>query len=278
MDLASIVDLERYPIDQPGTDGFDAAVALAREGLGHDGCSVLKGFVRPEAVALMADEGARLRSQAHAVDKPWYPYPPYDSVSGGDWPEDHPRSRFASRQNRFVAYDLMDEHSALRALYENPAMTEFIRQVTGDEVLYPYGDPLGACSLSIQEEGEQLPWHFDLTHFVVSLLIHEPEVGGRFHYAPYLNSETDDNYEGVARLLAGDHDFVDLDMAPGDLQLFEGRHSMHRVTAPGPGCWRCIALLSYCDEPDVIGSEAMQRNLYGRTDRRITKWKAEQAA
>ena len=67
-------------------------------------------------------------------------------------------------------------------------------------------------------------------------------------------------------------------MAPGDLQLFEGRHSMHRVTAPGPGCWRAIALLSYCDEPGVIGSEEVQRNIFGRVNREITRWQSEEAA
>jgi len=115
-------------------------------------------------------------------------------------------------------------------------------------------------------------------HFVVSLLLHEPDEGGRFNYAPYLRSDEDERYDAVAALLADEHRFIDLDMSPGDLQLFEGRHSMHRVTALGPDCWRAIALLSYCDEPGVIGSEEMQRNIFGRVNREITHWKSEEAA
>lgn len=273
MDLASIVDLERYPIDRPGSAAHAAALALASSGLERDGCSVLEGFAAPGALAAMAAEADRLRRGAHPVDEPWYPYPPYHAAGEGDWPEGHPRVHRQRRRNRFVAYDLLAADSILRALYEHPAMTAFVTAVLGEDELHPYGDPLGACVLSIQEEGEALPWHFDLTHFVVSLSIRAAGEGGRFHYAPRLACETDRNYEGVARLLAGGGAYVDLDLKPGALQLFEGRHSMHRVTAPGPGDWRCAALLSYCEKPGVIGGGAMQRSLFGRTDRRTTRWR-----
>ena len=275
MDLASLVDTVRYPVDRPGSDGFAAAVAEARRGLDHDGCTVLRNFVRPDALAGMVEESARLRARAHAVNRNWYPYPPYESEGGGNWPQDHPRRFSQKRQNRFVAYDLLGRDSPLRNLYESPAMASFVRAVVGVDDLHPYGDPLGACALSIQEPGEQLPWHFDVTHFVVSLLIVEARSGGRFNYAPRLRSGDCENYPAVASLLRGNHPFVDLDLKPGDLQLFEGRHSMHRVTAPESGTWRCMALLSYCERPGVIGSEAMQRNLFGRTDRALKHWTAD---
>ncbi len=265
MDLDGLVDLERYPINRPESAGYEAAIAKARAGLADDGCSVLKGFVRPEAAEIMAAEGERLRDATIPVERPFWPYPPYQRTSDGDWPNGHPRTRQSVRRNRFVAYDMLDGQSPTRQLYETEAMTEFVRRVAGADVLYPYGDPLGACALSIQEAGEELPWHFDVTHFVVSLLVHEPEKGGRFQYAPYLRSDADENYDEVAAVLDGTSDrIVDLDMKPGDLQFFEGRHSMHRVTSPAPGMWRCIALLSYCDKPGVIGSEETQRHLYGR--------------
>ena len=144
-------------------------------------------------------------------------------------------------------------------------MIELVRRCVGADVLYPYGDPLGACSLSIQESGEELPWHFDLTHFIVSLLIQAPEEGGEFQYAPRIRDESDENYDAVRGLLDGSNvDVVTLDLRPGDLQLFEGRYSMHRVTAPVGATWRCIALLSYCEQPGVLGDERMQRHLFGR--------------
>ena len=268
MGLDDIVDLERYPIDRPGSAGFASAVAKARAGLAGDGCAVLKGFVRPEAAVNMAVEGERLRGATEPVERAFWPYPPYQRPSDGGWPLGHPRAHRAVRKNRFVGYDMLESRSLTRELYETGAMTEFVRRVAGAEVLYPYGDPLGACALSIQEAGEELPWHFDVTHFVVSLLVREPRRGGRFQYAPYLKSEADENYDGVAAVLGGTSQrVVVLDLKPGDLQFFEGRHSMHRVTAPEPGMWRCMALLSYCDKPGVIGSEETQRHLYGRVNR-----------
>ena len=117
-------------------------------------------------------------------------------------------------------------------------------------------------------------WHFDVTHFVVSLLLVEARAGGRFNYAPRPRNGSGENYPAVTSLLSGNHPFVDLDLEPGDLQLFEGRHPMHRVTPPEPGSWRCMALLGYCEEPGVIGSETMQRNLFGRTNRTHKSWKS----
>jgi hypothetical protein len=268
MALGDFVDLERYPINRPDSAGYAAAVAQARAGLAEDGCAVLKGFVLPRAADIMAAEGERLRAASEPVERPFTPYPPYQRPADGDWPAGHPRTYRSLRRNRFICYDMLDGRSLTRELYETEAMTEFVRRVAGAEVLYPYGDPLGACALSVQEPGEELPWHFDVTHFVVSLLIHEAEQGGRFQYAPGLRSDTDENYDGVAAVLDGRSDrVVDLDLKPGDLQFFEGRHAMHRVTAPAPGTWRCIALLSYCDRPGVIGSEETQRHLYGRVNR-----------
>ena len=119
--------------------------------------------------------------------------------------------------------------------------------------------------MSIQAAGEQLPWHFDLTHFVVSLLIQAPEQGGEFQYAPRIRDASNESYDRVRKLLDGaNEDIVTLDLRPGDLQLFEGRYSMHRVTAPMGTVSRCIALLSYCEEPGVIGDEKMQKDLFGR--------------
>ncbi len=267
MALDSIVDVARYPIHDLDSPGFERAVAEARAGLADDGCAVLKGFVLPEAAAIMAAEGERLRDTTIPVERAFWPYPPYQHADG-DWPDGHPRTRHAPRRNRFVGYDMLGDQSPTRLLYETPAMTEFVRRVAGVDVLYPYADPLGACALSIQEADEALPWHFDVTHFVVSVLVHEPQEGGRFQYAPYLRSDEDEHYDDVTAVLDGRSDrVVDLDMRPGDLQFFEGRHSMHRVTAPAPGTWRCIALLSYCEKPGVIGSEETQRHLFGRVNR-----------
>ncbi|MGK0275351.1 MAG: hypothetical protein ACI9N0_001735 [Ilumatobacter sp.] len=71
--------------------------------------------------------------------------------------------------------------------------------------IYRCADPLGRNPHGVQSAGQGAPWHFDA-----------------------------ENYEHVAHILAGGRDGVrQLDLIPGDLQLFAGRHSLHRVTPIG---------------------------------------------
>ena len=82
---------------------------------------------------------------------------------------------------------------------------------------------------------------------------------------PHLRSETDENLPAVSAILAGGgENVIDLDLRPGDLQIFKGRTALHRVTAPRGERQRCIALFSYCEEPGVIADAALQRDLFGR--------------
>ena len=56
-----------------------------------------------------------------------------------------------------------------------------------------------------------------------------------------------------------------LDLRPGDLQIFRGRHSLHRVTRVGAdSCPRHAAIFAYTREPGVIGRVARTRQLFGR--------------
>ena len=57
---------------------------------------------------------------------------------------------------------------------------------------------------------------------------------------------------------------VRLHLRPGDLQLFKGRYSLHRVAplyGPTP---RYVAIFSYVEEPDMVGAPERTRQLYGR--------------
>ena len=55
-----------------------------------------------------------------------------------------------------------------------------------------------------------------------------------------------------------------LELEPGDLQLFRGRYSLHRVSplvGPTP---RYVAIFSYVEQPDMVGSPERTKQLYGR--------------
>ena len=95
-------------------------------------------------------------------------------------------------------------------------------------------------------EGDQLQWHFDQTDFVVSLAIQSAERGGDFEVVPRIRSAGDERYDDVAAVLAGRPrpGWRHCPMRPGTLLVFEGRHSLHRVSPIGGrrgatwACWR----------------------------------------
>jgi hypothetical protein len=45
-----------------------------------------------------------------------------------------------------------------------------------------------------------------------------------------------------------------LHLQPGDLQIFKGRYSLHRVTPLAGSRARYVAIFSYVEEPDMVGS------------------------
>ena len=54
--MREILDLDRYPIDRPGTPAAMALVEQCRRALRADGMFNLDGFVRPAAIARAASE------------------------------------------------------------------------------------------------------------------------------------------------------------------------------------------------------------------------------
>ena len=92
--------------------------------------------------------------------------------------------------------------------------------------------------------GEALSWHFDRPEFTTTCLLQAPVAGGAFQYRSALTTESDPNYEGVARLLAGEDDGVrTLAFAPGTPNVFKGRNTAHLVT-PSKGTGRASSLSS----------------------------------
>ena len=58
---------------------------------------------------------------------------------------------------------------------------------------------------------------------------------------------------------------ISLALEPGDLQLFKGRYSLHRVAPLEGSTPRYVAIFSYVQEQGMVGSVERTRQLYGRT-------------
>lgn len=263
-DPATLVDLDRYPIDAPEGPAAAAAIAAARADLARQGVAVLPGFLRRTAVAAMVAEADALATGRHHQDLMGTPYL---EIPGDEWPADHPRRTEGRSALTAVPYDAFGEGSPLRALYEWDALLEFVRRALDREVLHRYADPLGALNVAAMYDGDELAWHFDQTDFVVSIALQRPETGGEFECAPFTRTPDDERYDVVARCLAGDPGAPTtiLEFEPGTLMLFEGRHSLHRVTPIGGPVPRHVALLGFDTRPGVRSSELLQLIRYGRT-------------
>ena len=256
----SLIDEERYPIEGAGSR---TVVEAAQLGLDRDGVAVLDGFLRPEAVELICVETRELaRTGHHSVVSGT----PYLGLPDETVPLGHPARHEVRSALTAVAYDLFPTDAALRSLYEWDPLLEFIRRILAVDVLHRYADPFGALNLASMADGDELGWHFDQTDFVVSIALQSAERGGDFESATRIRSATDERYDAVAGVLAGSGGtpITTIPMRPGALMLFEGRHSMHRVTPVEGEVARHVALLAYDTRPDTNSSELLKLVRYGR--------------
>jgi len=260
MDYRSLINLERYPVDAPG-QALTAQTERARADLAQDGCAVLRGFLTQEGIAALTEEADATAIHAHKTFSRTNPYFTQDDPT---FPEDHPVRRFYDRSNAFVPADNFEPDGALRSVHDAPGFDAFIQACLQEDRFYRYADPLADVIVNTAEEGPGFPWHFDTNNFTVTIAIQNAEEGGEFEYAPGIRKDGE-NFEEVARVLNGNSNKVTtLTLQPGDLQLFRGRYSLHRVAplkGPRP---RYVAILSYVEEPDMVATPERAKQLYGR--------------
>ena len=255
------VDLIKYPIHEVGP-ARKALIDESNLAIKDDGCVVLKGFVKQERISELVAECDRVESQGH---RNFTRTNPYFLSDREDLPLTHPLRRFYDRSNAFVPADNFGSESILRAIFDWPAFSPFVKEVLGEENFFPYADPLADVTVNLAEEGGGFPWHFDTNNYTVTLAIQNAEHGGDFEYSPMVRSLTDENYEIVEKVLDGDKVLIrTLKLEPGDLQIFKGRYSLHRV-APLAGLRkRYVAIFSYVAEPGMVSSPQRAKELYGR--------------
>lgn len=264
-ELDDLVDLGRYPIDLPSSPAYRKLLADLCRDLATDGCAVLPGFVHEEGVERLAQEGDSVAGKAHHSFSRTNAYFTKDDPS---LPPEHPLRQFYDRSNGFIPADNFGAASPLRSIYEAPSFMPFIREALGQpqEHFFRYDDPLADVIINMVEEGDGFPWHFDTNNFTVTLAIQNPEEGGEFEYAPNLRTATNENFEAVARVLAGQNPQVRrLELQPGDLQIFKGRYSLHRVAPMRGARRRYVGIFSFVETEGMCGGVERTRQLYGRT-------------
>jgi hypothetical protein len=261
--LAQVADTERHPLADPDGAGWAAMIARTRDELAESGCSVLPDFIHPALQDALRTECAAIAPSAHydveTVNA-------YNIDVDTPLPDGHPGRITVERGNAFVARDRIPAGAIVQRLYSSGLFQRFVASCFGLPRVHELGDPLSGLCLNVVNPGMEHPWHFDTNEFTVSLLTQEPDDGGVFEYCPNIRTAERENFGDVRDVLTGRGERLvrRLALRPGDLQLFKGRYSLHRVTAVRGDTARHTAIFAYSERPGVIGSVARTRQLFGR--------------
>lgn len=259
-----LIDIDRYPISTPGPER-DGLLARVRGELDLRGCAILKGFLTPAGVASAVAEADGVADKGHRSYSRTNPYFTAKDVS---LPASDPRRKFFERSNAFIPADNFRSDGALRTIFDSEGFDDFIRDCLQQpkDRFFRYADPLADVIVNAAGEGNGFPWHFDTNNFTVTLALQNAERGGAFEYAPMIRTSQSENFEEVSKVLEETSEkVISLALQPGDLQLFKGRYSLHRVAPLEGPTPRYVAIFSYVEEPDMVGSVERTRQLYGRT-------------
>ena len=262
--LHDLVDLGRYPIDRQGSRAYDQMITDLRRELDQDGCAVLPGFVHEGGLDLLVREADNVAPKAHRSFNRTNAYFSKDDPSLGIG---HPVRRFYDRSNAFVPADNFPASGPLRRIYEYEWFMPFIRDALNEpeDQFFRYDDPLADVIVNVVEEGQGFPWHFDTNNYTVTLAIQNGDAGGAFEYVPNLRTPENENFAAVASILDGDRTEVrELELQPGDLQIFKGRYALHRVARVSGARSRYVGIFSFVEATGMCGGVERTRQLYGR--------------
>jgi len=258
--VTDMINLDQYPINE-SSDACKRVVAQVHAQLVDDGCAVLRHFITGSGIRAITAEVDAVADCGHRSANRTNPYFTKDDPR---LPPRDPRRRFFDRSNNFIAADNFLKCGPLRSIRDFPSFDPFIRECLQQDNFYRYADPLADVIVNMAEAGNGFPWHFDTNNFTVTLAIQNADKGGEFEYAPDIRRH-DENFDEVSRVLDDKAEqVVSLELQPGDLQIFRGRYSLHRVAPLRGPTPRYVAIFSYVEEPDMVGTPERAQQLYGR--------------
>jgi hypothetical protein len=258
--VESIVDLVAYPVHKPESDAYQQQLVSAREQLALVGCVRFSQFIKRHWQQKLHTETEALAPLALFSREE---YTPYGTASDTSFPEGHPRRNPHRTTSGNVTRDLIPETTLIQQLYQSPLFKTFIADCLESDLIYPFRDPMRGLIINAMPHDTTLGWHFDANEFVVSLMTKHASDGGLFEYCPNIRSPGNENYEAVQSVLDDNSELIKkIDLQVGDIQIFKGRFSLHRV-APTQG-QRHTAIFGYSREPGYIGSVESTLRVYGR--------------
>ena len=259
--LEQLIDLDRYPIHDLSSPIRAELIDYCRAQLADDGCVVVSALLLEASTNAMAQEATRLLPNAYCSTdhhNPYFTNPSDDSTT--------PEGFTQERTSAYIVSDKVEANSVLRQLYDSDVILHFISECLNVGSIYRWADTLARCPYGVMQDGDYFPWHFDGNDFTVTMLVQAPENGGVFEYIPRVRAPHDENTDKVMAVLQGDREGVkQLPLQRGDMQIFKGRYSMHRVTHVSGQDIRVVAIPAYVQDPYTVTNAYHAECLYGRS-------------
>ena len=261
--LDDIIDLERYPLHRPESTEYRKLLHGKRDELAQNQYCALPGFLREDVRRPVAAAIEKRLERSHRADSERNIY--LERSATASLPDEHPKNIFARGCYNMIGAHLLDAGSPLKTLYYSAEMQAFTAAIVGAQRLYTSDDPYQPVNVLCHGEGDRSSWHFDSSNaFTMTLMLQAPEAGGCFELAPNTRSADDPNYAGVARLLNGDTTGVHrIARGEGELVIFRGCHSAHRVTPIAGKRLRLMCVMVYENTPGVVGDPVVNETVYG---------------
>ena len=268
--INQLVDTGTYPLHDPHNLQNLQVLKKCRYQLAETGCCVLPHFLNPSILHKLIAEVSNLQSFHRSSSQSAYHGKQGKGLHPPNGPQDvnptHPYHRKFPQKLRAVANDCIPSCSLLRQLYESSELKSFLGvllQQQGINIhptpLHEFADNFQSLNVMYMEEGDELAWHYDSSDTVVTLMLQPPIGGGRFVFAPFIRGNgaidehtqqcEDERFDAVQALFDGNVDTTELAVEAGDLVVFNGQRSLHRVTPVVGSRKRIIAVLSYSTLP-----------------------------
>ena len=259
----NIVDLEKYPIQDLNSPKIKEIINKCKTDLDQFSCSTISNFILPKSLEIMNAELKKKIDEIYMSKQSINAY--LYSKDDTSLPKDHPKRIFMDRDNGYLNSDLFAKDSEMKFLYEQEELLKFVSACLGISPIYRWADPLACHAYNVMRPEGILPWHFDSCEFTLSLMIQKPEKGGIFEYCPNIREPGNENFDEVKKVLNGDRTRVQqLKLEPGDLQIFKGRFTLHRVTEVEGEKSRYMCIPAYVLDPWRVNTPEHSKAIYGK--------------
>jgi len=256
-----VVDLKKYPIHELNSTQGKELLEKAWAQMDKQGYTKLPGFIHKEVADIMTKEALDMEPLGVGFTST-----ESHNLFLEDPSDDSPPICFKHFQSSktLIAADIFPKTSEAWTLYNNPHILEFCKAALRLDELHPSGDELNKFYYNIFNVDDQLGWHFDRSQFSINIILQPSEAGGFFEYIPdtkELFSELKEWPEEDPTLSR--YSPIAEDLQPGDLYLFHGNRSVHRVSPVEKGK-RVNLIVTFNTKPGEKLNSYTLKKFFGR--------------